>query len=48
MDDGERDPDLVREMVDQRRERARARRHAIAWDEPPDFYDDNAHDVALP
>ena len=41
MDADERDPDLVREVIDQRRARATARRHATAWDEPPEYYDDD-------
>jgi len=40
MDADERDPDLVREACDARRARAAQRRHARAWDEPPEFFDD--------
>ena len=46
MDDDERDYDLVRETIDARREMAKARRRANAWDEPPDFYDDDKEDAA--
>jgi hypothetical protein len=41
MDPDERDLDLVREVGEQRRARATARRHASAWYEPPDYYDDD-------
>lgn len=41
MDHDERDPDLLREVYEQRRGRARSRRHATAWDEPPEYHDDD-------
>jgi hypothetical protein len=37
----EPDHDLVREAADERRTRATQRRHATAWDEPPEYYDDD-------
>ena len=40
MDTDERDPDLVREVADERRADAAQRRRRTAWDEPPDYYDD--------
>ena len=40
MDPDERDPDLVAEAYEDRRRRARARQRASAWNEPPDYYDD--------
>ena len=40
MDNDERDPDLCREVIDERRKRAAERRRATTWDEPPEFYDD--------
>ncbi len=40
MDNDERDPDLVREVAEARRARAKEWRHLTAWDEPPDYYDE--------
>jgi len=44
MDDDERrygDDDARSEAAEARFKRAKAKRHATAWDEPPDFYDDD-------
>lgn len=46
MDKDERDYDLVREAVNARKARATTRRHATAWDEPPEFYDDECSTCA--
>jgi hypothetical protein len=40
MDSDERDPDLVKEVYEQRRRRAIERRIRTAWDDPADVPDD--------
>jgi hypothetical protein len=45
MDADERDPDLLAEDSAWRRARADRHRRLTAWDEPPDYYDDDPEPI---